>query len=252
MMRPPLAAAAVFAAAAAGALAGCGATPTTTSPATTPAPPLRTTAVAPTPREDRAPSGDAVARITRRTTLRSAPAGRRVATIGPDTEWGTPRYLPVVRRRDGWLGVVATEVPNGRLAWVRASATRPAVSQSRVVVDLSRRRLRVVDLDGRTLLRVTVGVGAAATPTPTGRFAITDGLRTEPGSPYGCCILALSGHQPNVPQGWTGGDRLAIHGTDDPASIGAAASSGCLRASDDDVRRLMARVGLGALVEIRA
>jgi lipoprotein-anchoring transpeptidase ErfK/SrfK len=251
MMRPPLAAAAVLAAAAAGALAGCGATSTTTSPAFTPAPTLRTTAVAPTPHEDRAP-GDAVARITRRTTLRSAPAGRRVATIGPKTEWGTPRYLPVVRRRDGWLGVVATEVPNGRLAWVRASATRPAVSQNRVVVDLSRRRLRVVDLHGRTLLRVTVGIGAAATPTPTGRFAITDGLRTEPGSPYGCCILALSGHQPNVPQGWTGGDRLAIHGTDAPASIGAAVSSGCLRASDEDVRRLMARVGLGALVEIRA
>jgi lipoprotein-anchoring transpeptidase ErfK/SrfK len=193
-----------------------------------------------------------VAQITRRTTLRSAPAGPRVATIGPDTEWGTPRYLPVVRRRDGWLGVVATEVPNGRLAWVRASATRPAVSQTRILVDLSRRRLRVVGPDGRTLLRVTVGVGTAATPTPQGRFAITDGLRTEPGSPYGCCILALSGHQPDVPQGWTGGDRLAIHGTDDPASIGAAASSGCLRASDRDVRRLMARVGLGALVEIRA
>jgi lipoprotein-anchoring transpeptidase ErfK/SrfK len=157
-----------------------------------------------------------------------------------------------VRRRDGWLGVIATEVPNGRLAWVRASATRPAVSTTRILVDLSRRRPRVVGPHGRTLLRVTVGVGAANTPTPTGRFAITDGLRTEPGSPYGCCILALSGHQPNVPQGWTGGDRLAIHGTDDPASIGAAASSGCLRATDEDVRRLMARVGLGALVEIRA
>jgi lipoprotein-anchoring transpeptidase ErfK/SrfK len=250
-MRAPVAAAAVVAAAA---LAGCGATPAPapTSPASTPAPALRTTTVAPTPREDRAPSGDAVARITRRTTLRSAPAGQRLATIGPDTQWGTPRYLPVVRRRDGWLGVVATEVPNGRLAWVRAGATRPAVSTTRIVVDLSRRRLRVIGTDGKTLLRVTVGVGAAATPTPVGRFAITDGLRTEPGSPYGCCILALSGHQPDVPQGWTGGDRLAIHGTDDPASIGAAASSGCLRAGDRDMRRLMARVGLGTLVEIRA
>jgi lipoprotein-anchoring transpeptidase ErfK/SrfK len=250
MMRAPIAAVAVMAVA--GGLAGCGATRTTTSPASTPAPPLRTTSVAATPREDRVPSGDAVAQITRPTTLRSAPAGPRVATIGPDTEWGTPRYLPVVRRRDGWLGVVATEVPNGRLAWVRASATRPAVSKTRILVDLSRRRLRVVGPHGRTLLRVTVGVGAAATPTPRGRFAVTDGLRTEPGSPYGCCILALSGHQPDVPQGWTGGDRLAIHGTDDPASIGAAASSGCLRASDRDVRRLMARVGLGTLVEIRA
>lgn len=248
-MRAPFAIAAVSAVA----LAGCGATRTaSTTPVSTAPAPLRTAAVAAPPREDRAPAGDAVARITRPTTLRAAPGGRRVATIGPRTEWGTPRFLPVVRRRDGWLGVVATEVPNGRVAWVRASATRPAVATTRILVDLSRRRLRVVDADGRTVLRVTVGVGAAATPTPLGRFAVTDGLRAGGGSPYGCCILALSGHQPNVPQGWTGGDRLAIHGTDDPASIGAAASSGCLRASDRDVRRVMDAVGLGAIVEIRA
>jgi lipoprotein-anchoring transpeptidase ErfK/SrfK len=233
-------------------LAGCGSSPAPPTATTAPARPLRTTPVAPTPRPAQEPAGDPVARIARRTALRAAPGGRVLATVGPRTEWGAPRYVPVVRRRGDWLGVVATQAPNGQLAWVRAADTRPAVAPSRIVVDLSRRRLRLVGHDGRTLLRVAVGIGAPATPTPVGRFAVTDGLRAAPGSPYGCCILALSGHQPNVPQGWTGGDRLAIHGTDDPASIGAAASSGCLRASDRDLRRLMDRVGLGTLVEIRA
>ena len=43
---------------------------------------------------------------------------------------------------------------------------------------------------------------------------------------YGCCILALSGHQDNLPAGWPGGDRLAIHGG---SGIGSADSAGCLR-----------------------
>lgn len=235
------------------ALAGCGADPRAAGPA--PAAPVSTTIAATPPARAAsadARSGDRVARIVRRTALRAAPGGRAVAKISAHTEWGTPRYLPVVRRRGAWLGVIATERPNARLGWVHADATTPAVARSRITVDLSQRRLWLLDDRGRTLLRIPVAVGTAATPTPVGRYAVTDGLRAAPGSPYGCCILALSGHQPNVPQGWTGGDRLAIHGTDDPASIGRAASHGCLRADDRDLRRLMRRVGLGTLVEIRA
>lgn len=42
------------------------------------------------------------------------------------------------------------------------------------------------------------------------RVPLVDGRAA---SPYGCCVLALTGRQPNVPQGWKGGNRLAIHGT---------------------------------------
>ena len=63
-------------------------------------------------------------------------------------------------------------------------------------------------------------------------------------------LLALSGHQPNLPPGWTGGNRLAIHGTNAPGTVGAAASAGCLRAGDADLRVLMARVPLGTPVFI--
>ena len=44
---------------------------------------------------------------------------------------------------------------------------------------------------------------------------------------------------------------MAIHGTSDPTSIGAAASAGCLRAADSDLRLLMRRVPLGTPVIIR-
>jgi lipoprotein-anchoring transpeptidase ErfK/SrfK len=208
-------------------------------------------AIEPAPSGDGA-SGQPVAQVVRDTRLRTAPGGRVLGRVGPRTRFGVTTYLPVVRRRAGWLGVIAAEAPNNTVAWLPAAATRPAVSRTRLVVDLAKRRLRVLAPDGRTLLRMTVGIGAPATPTPTGRFAVTDGLRAAPGSPYGCCILALSGHEPHVPQGWAGGDRLAIHGTTAPTTIGAAASLGCLHATDADLRRLMRLVTLGSIVEIRA
>jgi lipoprotein-anchoring transpeptidase ErfK/SrfK len=69
---------------------------------------------------------------------------------------------------------------------------------------------------------------------------------------YGCCIVALSAHQPNLPAGWTGGDRIAIHGTNAPWTIGVPSSAGCPHARDADLRVLMRRVPLGAPVFIRA
>jgi lipoprotein-anchoring transpeptidase ErfK/SrfK len=63
-------------------------------------------------------------------------------------------------------------------------------------------------------------------------------------------VLALSGHQPDVPQHWAGGDRLAFHGTDRPATIGAAATLGCLHTDDATMRLLVSRVPLGTTVVI--
>jgi hypothetical protein len=95
--------------------------------------------------------------------------------------------------------------------------------------------------------RVAVAIGAPSTPTPTGVFAVTDELTGLDPAVYGCCILALSGHQTHLPPGWPGGDRLAIHGG---GGIGSAVSSGCLHAAEPDLRWLIARVPPGTQVII--
>ena len=98
-----------------------------------------------------------------------------------------------------------------------------------------------------------MAVGTSGSPTPPGRYAVTDKIAgTRYGAYYGCCILALTGHQTNPPPGWTGGDRLAIHGTDAPATIGAPASAGCLRAADADLQVLMRLVPLGTPVFVKS
>ena len=204
-------------------------------------------------RGDRARRARRLAVVRGELALSDRPGGPPALRVGPTTEFGSRRILGVAVRRGDWLGVVATERPNNRLAWVRRNS--PGLNLRRtgwsLHADLSERAL-TLRKDGRRVHRLAVAIGRPGSETPTGRFAVTDKLSGSRFGPYyGCCILALSGHQPNTPPGWTGGDRLAIHGTDAPSSIGMAASAGCMRASDADLRPLMAKVPLGTLVFIR-
>lgn len=186
--------------------------------------------------------------------LRSRPGGPVVARDGATTEFGSPQSLAVAARRGDWVGVTSDALGNGQLAWIRRG-TR-SVSAGRTLVSLHvslSRRLLELRVGRRVVRRVEVGVGQPASPTPQGRFAVTDKLSGAPyGGVYGCCILALSGYQTNTPPGWAGGDRIAIHGTDAPGTIGGADSAGCLHAADADLRALMRAVPVGAPVFIGA
>jgi hypothetical protein len=196
--------------------------------------------------------GIAVLRGRAPATLYRTPGGSSRLRLGAKTEWGSPRVFGVLRRRGGWLAVQAPKLDNGEVAWLPARrAISDCVTWS-LHADLSERRL-VVRRNGRTRRKITVAVGRPGHETPLGRFSVTDKLRvTGSGSPYGCCVLALTGHQTNLPPGWPGGDRLAVHSTTDPASIGQPASLGCLRADARRARWLIETIPLGTPIFIRA
>ena len=198
--------------------------------------------------------GHSIAEVRGSVGLSDRPGGPATTSIASTTEFGSPRVLSVAARRGRWLGVVVTERPNGRLAWVRRDhpALRLRTTRWSLHADLSARTL-TLRRDGRRVRRLSVAVGAAGSSTPTGRFAVTDKMTgSRFGAYYGCCILALSGHQTNTPAGWKGGDRLAIHGTSAPGTIGMAASAGCLRAADADLQVLMSRMPLGTPVFVHS
>jgi hypothetical protein len=186
--------------------------------------------------------------------LHARPFGPVVERVGSSTQFGSPRALAVVRTHGGrWLAVTQRELGNHRLGWVDARDGGLGYSRTplRLEVDLSSRTLLLYR--GQDLVRrMLVGVGRAGSETPTGRYAVTDKL---PGpaysSSYGCCILALSATQPNLPSGWTGGNRIAIHGTPSASDFGRAISAGCLHARDSDLRYLMRSLPLGTPVVIR-
>ena len=167
------------------------------------------------------PAGHEIARPRRGATIlvRARPHGKVVARLGASTEFGSPDDS---RGRRAPRSLARRDHDAGRRTAASVGSTRRgagfAISHTRVALtlDLSARRL-VVRRGERVLRRITVGVGRPSSPTPVGRFAVTDKL---PGarysSAYGCCILALSAHQTSLPAGWRGGDRIAIHGTNDP------------------------------------
>src|SRR5215212_113361 len=114
--------------------------------------------------------------------VHAAPGGPAVAAVGAQTEFGSPLRYAVVERRGGWLGVIVPELGNGRIGWVRAQAVQRArFLRDRVEVDLSRRMLRL-ERNGHVVFRATVAVGGADSPSPVGRYAITDKF---PGSELG-------------------------------------------------------------------
>jgi hypothetical protein len=203
-------------------------------------------------RVPRRPACHPIAYVSRGVILRRAPGGPARLRIAARTQWQSPRIMGVVRRREAWLAVQAPELGNGEVGWLHAGEAQLSCVRWSLHADLSR-RLLVVRNNGRVVRRMSIAVGGASNPTPQGRFSVTDKLRvTAPGSPYGCCVLALTGHQQRLPAGWPGGDRLAVHATNDLSSIGQPASLGCLRAHPSRARWLIETIPLGAPIFIRS
>lgn len=189
--------------------------------------------------------------VKKATVLYEEPGGKAKVRIAAKTEWDSPRVLGIVKREGSWLAVLAPELKNGEVGWIRDDdVDRLATVSWSVNVDLSQRRL-VVRRNGKDVRDMKVGVGRSDSPTPTGRFAVTDKLRVnDPGSPYGCCVVALTGHQTKLPVGWPGGDRLAVHATEDTSGLGQAVSLGCLRADPKKARWMLETLPLGTPVFI--
>jgi hypothetical protein len=198
--------------------------------------------------------GDLTALVDGERVLWSRPGGRgrQLARMQRLTRFRSPRVVPVVARRGDWLAVIVPELRNGQVGWldgrrdVRLFRTRWSLEAV-----VSRREVTVRH-DGRVVRRFRVAVGRPSAPTPPGLYAVTDRLTARGDSgPYGCCVLALSGHQPRVPQGWGGGDLLALHATSAVETIGHPASLGCMRTTNAVMRRLVQNIPLGARYRIR-
>ena len=162
------------------------------------------------------------------------PGGGVAARFGAHNANGYPTVFGIVGERVGracgglWYRVQLPIRPNGSVAWVRAGALVVEPVRTRIVVDLSERRLWLYR-GGRLVLRAPVGVGSPATPTPTGRFYVNQRLvPDDPSGPFGPAALGISAFSP-VLTWWPQGGPIAIHGTDEPASIGQARSNGCIR-----------------------
>jgi lipoprotein-anchoring transpeptidase ErfK/SrfK len=163
------------------------------------------------------------------------------------------RVLAAFRRRNcrtSWYRVQVPLRPNGVTGFVRSRDVKLDTVRSRVVVRISQKRLTLYRA-GKRVLTTSVAVGSSATPTPTGSYYVNQRLiPTDPNGPFGPGAIGISAFS-NVLTGWTQGGPIAIHGTNEPWSIGHAVSNGCIRVRNSVFGRLFASTPAGTPVVIR-
>jgi lipoprotein-anchoring transpeptidase ErfK/SrfK len=206
-----------------------------------------------------------VAFVRTRAEVYGRPGGARLSTLSrlsksfaTTNQHGVPTVVAVlteVRASDcqtRWYRVRLSGKPGVSGAsegYVPAEAVALTEVRSRMLIDLSSRHLTLYE-GGVPVLRAPVAVGASATPTPRGRFVVRERIRiTDSGGAYGAAAIALSAFSEKLIY-WPQGGPVAIHGTNDPGSIGKAVSHGCVRLGSADLKRVFKKVQIGTPVEI--
>jgi len=173
--------------------------------------------------------------------------------VAPLAHGATSLLVTGTRRVKGvlWVRVLLPVRPNGTQGWARADAFRFVSTALRVLIDQSDRRLTLFRR-GRPIMRVPVAIGTSATPTPTGKFAVAEMIRTHtPGAFLGPVVFPLTGYSRVLNEYAGGNGRVAMHGTSLPRLIGTRASHGCIRIHNSNVARLSRLVRPGVPVTIR-
>lgn len=158
-----------------------------------------------------------------------------------------------MRRLDGnSKAMVAAAVMAISLIFNRAAvAQQPQVPSPKrvIVVSIPDRKLALLE-DERVVKIYDVAVGRDVSPTPAGTFTIVNRV-TNPAYYHEGKVIPPGKTNP-VGARWMGLSKkhYAIHGTDEPRSIGKAASHGCVRMNARDVADLFRRVRVGDTVEI--
>ena len=124
-----------------------------------------------------------------------------------------------------------------------------------VVVRTNERRLYLITEKGRAL-RYTVGVGRAGKQWFGSTSVVSKHIRPAWSPPAeirrGRPAWVIPSGAPNNPMGAAAlvlaDNELAIHGTNNPGSIGSFVSWGCIRMNNNDITDLYSRVGVGTRV----
>ena len=231
-------------------LAGCSTAdePDRPSPTSTPS----ATAPAPTPTLSAAPavpSTSTVASVTGRSVeVHDAPDGAVTTTLDNPQASGAPLVLLVLGQEGDWVNVSVAQRPNGSSGWVAASAVTLTTTSYALVASTTSNTLVLYDA-GVEKKSFPVATGTGGTPTPVGSFYLTE-LLAPTNQGYGPFAYGLSSFSDALNSFGGGPGQIGLHGTDDEASIGQAASHGCIRLSNADISELAGMLPLGTPITI--
>jgi hypothetical protein len=178
----------------------------------------------------------------------------KLAYLRPQTYHGRPEVVLVLGYRvyEGrrWLRIRFPGL-GYRTGWVLPGVlSRQRLHNTLVVVDRGVPELRFLR-DGKVAMRVPVGVGASASPTPPGHYYIRERLPlANSTSIYGALAFGTSAFS-RYRTDWPGGGQVGIHGTNQPELIPGWISNGCVRLHNSDVLALGERIQVGTPILIK-
>jgi len=176
-----------------------------------------------------------------------------VTTLSAQTEYLQPRTLLITDTQPGWLHALLPVRPNGSTGWVRATDVTLGSTPFEIKISLSQHHLWLTKA-GAPVLDAAVAIGKSQTPTPVGRFYVTDpvDLTSTPNGAYGAYALGLSGYSEVLETFRGGPGQIAIHGGAWESMLGTDVSNGCVRMLNDNVLPIARQVPLGTPVTIEA
>ena len=124
-----------------------------------------------------------------------------------------------------------------------------AVQQREIIVSLEDHKLALV-ANGEVKKIYPVAVGKPSTPSPAGTFTIQRRVKNPTYHHDGKTVLPGPGNP--VGTRWMGLSKAGygIHGTNEPKSIGKAASHGCIRMAKADLEEIYELVAVGDTVRL--
>lgn len=151
-----------------------------------------------------------------------------------------------------WLEIYLPTAPAGSTGWVRRDDLTLSRHRFRIEVARSDHTLTVYAGDVAAF-ETPVAIGRDDVPEPTRGLFIKELVETpEPAGPYGRYAYGLSGSSNELDDFLAGTGVVAIHGTNDPASLGGDVARGSLAIAPEALERLVTGIGLplGTPVEI--
>jgi lipoprotein-anchoring transpeptidase ErfK/SrfK len=145
--------------------------------------------------------------------------------------------------------VLGVRAMGQQTAAVQTASVQSTPAKRVIVVSLEDKKLALVE-DGQVKRVYAVAVGKPSTPSPTGTFTIARRIKNPTYSHNGKTVLPGPGNP--VGSRWMGLSvkGYGIHGTNEPKSIGKAASHGCIRMAKKDLEEMYEMVSVGDTVEL--
>jgi lipoprotein-anchoring transpeptidase ErfK/SrfK len=147
--------------------------------------------------------------------------------------------------------------PELKPLYIEQPFQKPSLDQPlRLEIKLSRRRVTMYR--GGTIVKsYAIAVGRSGWETPTGTFQVKQMFRNPAWIHPLKKGVFIPGGDPENPLGrywigfWSDGKNwIGFHGTDNPKSVGTAASHGCIRMYNADIEELFKKVSLGTEVKV--